>query len=57
MSYAGSRDVTYQMSKLLETISALDRKLDRALQELDRIERHLESRSSSTLESGASVPG
>lgn len=57
MSYAGSRDVTYQMSKLLETISALDRKLDRALQELDRIERHLEARSSSTLESGASVPG
>ncbi len=43
MSYGSSRDASYQITRLANTLDEMNRKLTRALQDLERINQRLDS--------------
>ncbi len=43
MSYGSSRDASYQMTRLANTLDEMNRKLTRALLDLERINQRLDS--------------
>jgi len=43
MSFSSNRDATYQMMRLANTIDEMNRKLTRALLDLERINRRLDA--------------
>jgi hypothetical protein len=43
MSYGSSRDASYQLTRLANTLDEMNRKLTRVLQDLERIDRRLDS--------------
>jgi hypothetical protein len=43
MSYGSSRDASYQLTRLANTLDEMNRKLSRVLQDLERINRRLDT--------------
>ena len=43
MAYGSNRDATYQMTRLANTLDEMNRKLTRALLDLERINRRLDA--------------